>query len=92
MHIRSARLAYLFFLMDGGAALKTIIEPSGERALPNIDVGNESTVATLEEVLPAYWQSIALAQEHLAKWNTLELDAVIAPGGSHAAAAHNKFK
>lgn len=91
MHQHLCRLAWMFFGMDGGSSLKEALG-GAEPILPNVDTGNAQTLVERDEILAGYWQSRGLRAKHLNQWAALGLDAVIAPGGSHVASAHNKFK
>ena len=63
MHKRSCQLAWMFFGMDGGKSLKSVLAPSGEPTLPNVDTGNDETLAQLPQVLGGHWQGFGLRIE-----------------------------
>ncbi|GEM12727.1 fatty-acid amide hydrolase [Rhodotorula toruloides] len=89
LHVQAHRIGFAFLFQDGGAALRA--ELKDETPLPVIYTGKPGSELSTDEMLHFYWQMFGLRIEYRQRWNALNLDAVICPVASHAAAPHDDY-
>ncbi|EFE41346.1 general amidase GmdB [Trichophyton verrucosum HKI 0517] len=91
-HAQAADILDRFFLSDGGKSVEKLLAMSDEPIRPEMERYGRAVDHGVYNLWQLHQERNTLQKDYLDRWNTLGLDAILAPTAPFAAVEHSKFR